>query len=155
MITAVCYTNIFFEHEYNFSTRIAYAAHGARIILNTNRTNCTNIFSTRISQITRIYNSPLAIARSADSCYYFPLVSGPSANLVLFVFKKNYSSCSKNNILRVQNSKLLYRALPRGTVLKLHLLLRSLALVRNAVERGHDIGIFCLAVVVGQLVEGL
>ena len=30
-----------------------------------------------------------------DSCYYFPLVSGPSANLVLFVFKKQYSSCSK------------------------------------------------------------
>ena len=95
MITAV------FEHEYFIlntniflahGSRIAYAAHGARIILNTNR---TNIFSTRISQITRIYNSPLAIARSADSCYYFPLVSGPSANLVRFVFKKNYSSCSR------------------------------------------------------------
>ncbi len=36
------------------------------IFLNTNNTNLTNIFSTRIS---RIYNSPFAIARSADSCY--------------------------------------------------------------------------------------
>ena len=54
-----------------------------------------------------------------------------------------------------ENSKLLRRAEARGTALKLHLLFRSLALVRNAVERGHDIGIFCLAVVVGQLVEGL
>ena len=36
--------------------------------LNTNLTNNTNIFSTRISQISRIYNSPWAIARSADSC---------------------------------------------------------------------------------------
>ena len=61
----------------------------------------------------------------------------------------------KKIIIRVQNSKLLCRAEARGTALKLHLLLRSLALVRNAVERGHDIGIFCLAVVVGQLVEGL
>ena len=77
--------------------------------------------------------------------------------------QKNYYPCSKNNILRVQkklffvfeNSKLLRRAEARGTALKLHLLLRSLALVRNAVERGHDIGIFCLAVVVGQLVKGL
>ena len=82
---------------------------------------------------------------------------------VRFVFKKNYYPCSKNNILRVQkkiiirvqNSKLLRRAEARGTALKLHLLFRSLALVRNSVERGHDIGIFCLAVVVGQLVEGL
>lgn len=98
MITAV------FEHEYFIlntniflahGSRIAYAAHGARIILNTNRTNRTNIFSTRISQITRIYNSPLAIARSADSCYYFPLVSGPSANLVRFVFKKKLLSVFK------------------------------------------------------------
>ena len=77
--------------------------------------------------------------------------------------QKNYYPCSKNNILRVQkklffvfeNSKLLRRAEARGTALKLHLLFRSLALVRNSVERGHDIGIFCLAVVVGQLVEGL
>ena len=36
--------------------------------LNTNLTNNTNIFSTRISHISRIYNSPWAIARSADSC---------------------------------------------------------------------------------------
>ena len=52
--------------------------------------------------------------------------------IIFFVFPQKHSSCSK-----------------------LHLLLRSLALVRNAVERGNDIGISCLAVVVGQLVEGL
>ena len=82
---------------------------------------------------------------------------------IFFVFKKQYSSCSKiiffvfkKKLLFVfENSKLLRRAEARGTALKLHLLFRSLALVRNSVERGHDIGIFCLAVVVGQLVEGL
>ena len=71
------------------------------------------------------------------------------------MFKNNILRVQKKIIIRVQNSKLLRRAEARGTALKLHLLFRSLALVRNAVERGHDIGIFCLAVVVGQLVEGL
>jgi len=38
-----------------------------------------------------------------DSCYYFPLVSGPSANLVLFVFKKTRGqkiSWSKNLVVK-------------------------------------------------------
>ena len=55
-----------FEHEL-FFLNTNYIFLNTRF-LNTNLTNNTNIFSTRISQISRIYNSPWAIARSADSC---------------------------------------------------------------------------------------
>ena len=75
--------------------------------------------------------------------------------IIFFVFKNNILRVQKKLFFVFENSKLLRRAEARGAALKLHLLFRSLALVRNAVERGHDIGIFCLAVVVGQLVEGL